>query len=133
MNRIARNIDGERVDILNATREERYYCELCGGELIPKQGTVNQWHYAHRTVGDCDSWHEMTPWHSDWQEEFYEEYREVVVESDGEKHRADVKMANKVIEFQSDYLSPGTFFRRMDFYSKDNMFVWVFDVRDKDI
>ena len=42
-------------------------------------------------------------------------------------------MANKVIEFQSDYLSPGTFFRRMDFYSKDNMFVWVFDVRDKDI
>ena len=46
----AYNSANELVRIDDAKRQEKYYCVYCDGEMIPKQGKKNKWHYAHKNV-----------------------------------------------------------------------------------
>ncbi|MBO5861191.1 MAG: hypothetical protein J6Q45_05965, partial [Alistipes sp.] len=46
----AYNSAKELVRIDDAKRQEKYYCVYCDGEMIPKQGKKNKWHYAHKNV-----------------------------------------------------------------------------------
>lgn len=71
----------------------------------------------------------MSEWHLEWQERFPEENREIVLENNGEKHRADVLINNTVIEFQHSSLSSYEFDRRNQFYlSLGYNVIWIFDV-----
>lgn len=36
------------VSVKNAVKGRRYYCPSCGEEMIPKQGKIRQWHFAHK-------------------------------------------------------------------------------------
>lgn len=107
---------------------QEYYCPVCGNQVIPRQGEVNSWHFAH--VTSCmDDWkYDMSEWHRGWQSRFPENVREIVVEHRGECHRADILMGGYVIEFQHSPISAGEFERRNKFYTRAGYkVIWVFD------
>lgn len=129
---IANDICGNRIDILNADLDRKYYCPVCNQELIQRRGEINVPHFAHKknSYELCDSWHyDMTEWHRNWQLLYPEENREVVVEYDGKKHRADILINNTVIEFQHSKLSPEEFNERNSFYKAAGYnIIWLFDM-----
>ena len=116
-------VDGER-------REARHglsgTCPLYGHAMIAKCGEHRVHHWAHRANCSCDHWWEPeTAWHRDWKDRFPEDWQEVIHQSDGKKHYADVETASgKVIEFQHSHLPRGEREAREIFYQ--NM-VWVVD------
>lgn len=51
----ARNENDEivTIDNINKNDNKKYYCPLCGSELIPKQGNIMSWHFAHVDKTKC--------------------------------------------------------------------------------
>lgn len=120
--------DHHRVHALDAEKGQEYYCPVCGNQVIPRQGGVNSWHFAH--VTSCvDDWkYDMSEWHRNWQNRFPESTREVVIEYKGESHRADILTGGYVIEFQHSPITSTEFERRNLFYTKAGYkVIWVFD------
>lgn len=129
----ALNTEGKRVYAKDAEREVSYVCPLCGEPVILRRGEIKVPHFAHKSGYElCDGWHyDMSEWHLRMQSYFDEQYREVVVEKDGIKHRADILMNGVVIEFQHSPLPIGEFKKRNDFYTSCGYkVVWVVDVKD---
>lgn len=133
----ANDENGKRIHIDSAKKCNDYFCPVCGGAVIPKQGEFNMWHFAHRQGIDClDDWdysdNDMSEWHREWQERFPEENREVVITNNNETHRADVRIGNYIIEFQHSKISADEVARRNAFYtSAEYKVIWVFDKIDK--
>lgn len=126
--RFALNSENRRIHATAADKTQEYFCPICHGRVIPRQGEINAWHFAHQNT--CtDAWsYDMSEWHRAWQERFPEEQREVVVEYNGEKHRADILTGNYVIEFQYSKISAGEFEERNAFYtSAGYKVIWVFN------
>jgi competence CoiA-like predicted nuclease len=100
-------------------------CQICNGDLIAKCGEINAWHWAHKSLKDCDSWSEPeSEWHLNWKNKFPKEFQEVVIGN----HRADVKLKNGlVIELQNSPISICEIQERENFYK--NM-IWIFNVKD---
>ncbi len=133
---IALNADGERISIENATQDNKYYCPICGEPLTIRatNSLAVKTHFAHKRGTICyDDWtHDMSEWHLSWQKQFPEQYREVVIEKDGIKHRADVCINSTVIEFQHSPITGEEIAKRNDFYiSCGYQVVWVFDATNK--
>ena len=86
-------------------------------------------YFSHKKGTDCDSFsHDMSDWHLDWQMKFPIENREVVMEKDGIKHRADVFINNTVIEFQHSPITAEEIAKRNEFYlSCGYKVIWIFD------
>lgn len=107
---------------------ERAICPLCDGTLIGKCGSIRIWHWQHLKSKDCDTWKEgETEWHRAWKERFPESWREIVIEKDGKKHRADVRTdSGLVIEFQNSPIGPDTIFEREGFYED---MIWVLNAK----
>lgn len=128
---IALDCDKNIVEIINATKEHKYYCPSCGEELIikAKESVAVKPHFAHKKGTDCDDFsHDMSEWHLNWQNQFPKECREVVVENSNEKHRADVLINNTVIEFQHSPITAEEIARRNSFYlSCGYNMIWLFD------
>lgn len=104
---------------VRATPNARATCPVCEAEVIAKTGEVNTWHWAHRSMSDCDSWHEgETPWHLHWKNLFVGELEiEKVITRGGKKHRADLVAKNgTVVEFQYSSISPSEIREREQFY-----------------
>jgi hypothetical protein len=53
----AKKEDGEIITIneVDKSQCEKYYCPLCKGEVVPKQGEINSWHFAHEDKSECSS------------------------------------------------------------------------------
>lgn len=101
----------------------RATCPGCGADLIAKCGFINEWHWAHISA-DCDSWSDgETEWHINWKKFFPPQCCEVVMGP----HRADVKIGNEVIEFQSSPISVEEIRERERFYGS---MTWVFDAEE---
>ena len=82
---------------------------------------------------ECD-WGDMSEWHISWQKRFPEDCREVVLENNGEKHRADIFLEEykTVIEIQHSPISQDEFNRRNQFYTECGFFlIWIFDADKK--
>ena len=131
---VALDKNGNRVYAEYATRDQKYYCPTCGGEVILRSGEINVDHFAH--TSQCqDNWnYDMTPWHRRMQSYFPEECREVVVNHNGIVHRADVLLEKEkiVIEFQHSTISMQEYRERTKFFiDAGYRIVWVFDLRDK--
>lgn len=118
-------LNGKKVE---ATPGARGVCRICGSELIAKCGEYKVWHWAHKAITDCDSWHEPeTWWHRNWKNCFPIEWQEVfhTDSSTSEKHIADIKTPfGRVIEFQHSPIKPEERVARENFYKK--MF-WIVD------
>ena len=123
--------DGVKVFADEAFVKHDYFCPMCGEPLVLKKGEVRVPHFAHHAKSICcDPWHyDMTDWHREWQERFPRNTQEIVMDSNGEKHRADVCVGKTVIEFQHSPLSFEEFDERNAFYtSLGYKVVWLFDV-----
>ena len=63
---------------------------------------------------------------------FPEDNREVVIEKDGKKHRADILIHNTVIEAQHSPISAEEFQDRNEFFEMlGYRIIWIFDMRDR--
>ena len=131
MIQFALNNEGDRVHIKDAIKGGVYMCEICGSHLLPKQGKIKEWHFAHENKKDCDSWHEMTEWHRNWQNKFSSNHQEIVIKNNGEIHRADIKTNTIVIEFQNSSMSVDEFEKRTLFYSKDHLLIWIINMQNR--
>lgn len=111
------NFKGERI---KATPKAEAVCDLCNGELIPKCGEIKIWHWAHKSLVDCDSWYEPeSEWHINWKNKFPKEQQEVRM---GE-HKADIRNKwNMVIELQNSSISSENIFAREEYY---NSMIWL--------
>ena len=137
MSFVAYDSEGSRVDVLDAVKGQKYFCQTCKQELIFKDCTLRAKHFAHYPGKDgysscCDTWkYDMSEWHRGWQLRFPLENREVVVSEGGQKHIADVLINNTVIEFQHSKLSAGDFQKRNEFYTSAGLnVIWVFDMSE---
>ena len=122
--------------ILNNTRVEPNKdvigakCPFCGEDVIPKCGNIKIHHWAHKSKDNCDSWWEHeTEWHRQWKNIFPDRCQEFILydEITKEKHVADVRINNLVLEFQHSSISETERISREKFYK--NMF-WIIDARE---
>ena len=123
----------ERICADDADRKGKYKCPGCGANLILKRGEINIPHFAHERHKRCDLFTEnkMTLWHIKHQMYYPSDEREVLLESDGVKHIADIKTGNVIIEFQHSPIGYAVFKERSQFYHKFGTIVWVFDLNGK--
>ena len=133
---IALDNAGNRISVENTIQEGKYYCPICGEQLTIKaiNSLAVKTHFAHKRGTICfDNWsHDMSEWHLEWQKKFPEQYREVIIEKNGVKHRADVCIGNTIIEFQHSPIKRAEIIERNSFYIKCGYnVVWVFDATDK--
>ncbi len=130
---IAKDECGNRIEAKNASKEQKYYCPSCGGEVILRAGELNAPHFAHLANECIDKWnYDMSEWHIKMQSFFPVENREIVVEKNGKIHRADVLKDNTVIEMQHSPISAEEFNDRNYFFARlGYRIIWIFDVRDK--
>ena len=100
-------------------------CTFCNESMIAKCGRVKTWHWAHKKIDTCDSWHEPeTEWHRNWKLVFGKEHCEITFIKDGKKHIADIKTINGwVIELQNSKISIDTMEAREGFYGQE--MIWV--------
>ena len=121
------NSQGNRIRASNANKIEEYRCPVCCQKVILRKCNEKIDHFAHPSCSD--RWHyDMSEWHLQWQAQFPAGNREIVVEHEGEKHRADVMACGYVIEFQHSPISAEEFDERNHFYlSYGKKVVWVFD------
>jgi hypothetical protein len=119
--------NGRRVEAKRGLTE--IFCECCSSPLLPFCGELNIHHFRHISKVDCDNWYEpMTEWHLAWQNEFPEIFREVVINKNGNKHRADIfNSKGTVLEFQNSPISTTEIQKREDFY--DTM-IWIFNSKE---
>ncbi|HSL55294.1 MAG TPA: competence protein CoiA family protein [Pyrinomonadaceae bacterium] len=108
---------------------ERALCQTCEGEVLSKCGEINVWHWAHRSIAACDSWIEAdTEWHSEWKARVPESWIEIVIEKDGKRRLADIRLPNGlIVKLQRSSLSPEQIRDYERFFG--NM-IWIFDVQD---
>lgn len=132
---IALDENKNRISIENASKSSVFFCPICGESLIirAKDSVAIKAHFAHKKGTDCDNYsHDMSEWHLNWQKQFPEECREVVVENGEEKHRADILIKNTVIEFQHSPITAEEIARRNKFYlSCGYGMIWVFDAENQ--
>lgn len=132
---------GNRIHISDAKRGDNgYTCCYCHNKMIARKGTVRAPHFAHAADCVCDDWYgNKGEWHRHMQDLFPKDAQEVILESDGERHIADVCLSKPngqrlVIEFQHSPMSREEFVKRTLFWKSNNTdLIWVFDVRKCDI
>ena len=131
---IAHDANKCRIRIDDANLSGDYYCPICDGSLFIKDGEYRRKHFAHKHGGarSCDGWaSDMSDWHREWQERFPEECREVVIDFNGERHRADVLVKDVVVEFQHSRISKEEFEKRNKFYTAAGyQLIWLFDLSE---
>ena len=130
---IALDEQNNRITAEDAHKEQIYRCPICEQKLELKKGSSRRHHFAHwKSLACSDDWSsDMSEWHLSWQEQFPIECREVVVEHEGKRHRADILIEEHkiVIEFQHSSLSPEEFQKRNQFYIDCGYnVVWLFDM-----
>lgn len=134
------------IDIEDAIKhpKDKYFCRFCNGELIVKNGSVRNAHFAHKNNCCCDDYdNDMSDWHRNWQKRFPIKNREVVLELDDKalginacrlkrkRRRADVLCCGYAIEFQNSPISSEEFEDRNIFYSQiGKKVIWIFNMID---
>lgn len=112
---------GERI---KASKHSEGFCDICGNQLIPRCGSFYRPHWAHKAGKDCDPWGEPeSDWHRSWKNLVHENFRERVIQKNGVKHRADIRLLSGIIvELQHSPLSFDERCEREAFY--ENM-IWI--------
>lgn len=105
------------------------FCQLCKNEVRAYCGEININHWRHINLNLCDTWKESeSEWHREWKNEFPQEWQEVLIENQNEKHIADIKTPNGlVLELQNSSISSTTIKIREQFY---NNIVWLINANN---
>jgi len=120
---VAHDSNGNRIE---ATPKATAICPVCQGECFSKCGEIKTWHWAHKSLKECDTWYEPEgEWHYGWKKLAGLENTEIVIKKDGGIHRADIRTdRGLVVELQHSPLAPKDVRDREAFYG--NM-IWVID------
>lgn len=114
----ANNINGDKIE---AEPNSKAICPMCNQKVISKCGEIKVWHWAHKSLIDCDSWGEgETEWHINWKKLVDKKFCEIKKGN----HRIDIFINNKVIELQNSPIQSYDIFERENFYK--NM-IWLFN------
>lgn len=99
------------------------FCQICRQPVRAYCGDIYIDHWQH-IKKDCDSWSEVeTEWHLGWKSEFPEDWQEVIINKNSEKHIADILTPdNLVLELQNSSISSTTIKIRESFYGK---MIWL--------
>lgn len=121
-----------RVAVENADIGTVYFCPYCDEPLTNKafNSKCVKPYFSHKQGTKCtDDWHyDMSEWHRAWQEQFPIECREVPIEYNGIKHRADVCVGKAIFEFQHSPISNEEIQARNQFYTSAGYeLIWIFD------
>lgn len=111
--------------------KENAFCPLCDSILIKKCGSIKIWHWAHKSLIDCDEWSEPeTRWHLEWKKFFKDNGWDIEVPI--EKHRADAVSKNRIVyEIQNSIISSEKIEERNEFYKGRNYKIgWIFNAKD---
>lgn len=135
----ALNVNGERINIKDAEKEEDYYCPCCNSLLVQKKGKIMVWHYAHKSLTDCVGYYDNKgEWHRKMQELFPEKNREIFDKWLSKRHIYDIFTDNKrIIEFQHSHISIDDFMYRTKDYVDRSIIngaskpIWVFDYSER--
>lgn len=132
---IANDKNLNRVAVENADRETTYYCPYCNEPLTNKafDSKCVKRYFSHKQGMKCtDDWHyDMSEWHRSWQELFPIGCREVSIEYNGIKHRADVCVGKVIFEFQHSSISNEEIQARNQFYTSAGYeLIWIFDANN---
>ncbi len=105
------------------------FCQLCRQRVRAYCGEINIHHWRHIEIQNCDSWNDgETEWHREWKNEFPDDWQEVIIEKDFEKHIADIKTPNNlVLELQNSSISSTTIKIREKFYGK---MIWLINANE---
>lgn len=119
----------ETVRVRPTRTGERGTCPVCAGEVVSRCGEINVWHWAHRAISGCDPWIEAeSEWHAEWKSLVPETWIEAVIEKDGQRRCADIRLPNGcVVKLQRAPLSPEQIREYERFFGE---MVWIFDVRE---
>lgn len=60
---LARSADDKRIQ---ATRDENGYCPSCRGQLTPRMGEINEWHWSHKPGQACSYRKSGSFWQYRW-------------------------------------------------------------------
>jgi len=105
-------------------------CPYCKGEVIPKCGTMNIWHWAHRVHDQNCIYKEMSEWHRELQQK-----AEVLgweIEAHIKYRIADCAYKGNIIELQKSPISTEEIIARNINYDAENKKInWIFDYRNK--
>jgi len=100
-------------------------CPVCHYEVIPKCGEIKTWHWAHKSLKECDTWYEPeSEWHFGWKKLAGLENTEIVIRKQEGIHRADIKIGGLVVELQHSPLPLAEVRERETFYGS---MIWVLD------
>lgn len=132
---IANDKNNNRVAVENADRNTIYYCPYCNEPLTNKafNSKCVKPYFSHKQGTKCtDDWHyDMSEWHRAWQECFPADCREVPIEFNGAKHRADVCVGKVIFEFQHSPISNEEIQARNQFYTFAGYeLIWIFDANN---
>ena len=115
-----------------------FRCPCCNEEVhyVKESIDFKRAHFAHNSkkLNKCDAVYDKdykTEWHINMQNIFNENLQEIIVDVNGKRKIADIKDKNKIIEFQHSPIKPEDFVERTKLYSKNNILIWVFDMRGK--
>lgn len=113
--------NGERI---KATKHAKGFCNICGKPLRPHLHVSYDPHWAHLSKEVCDPWwEEESDWHKKWKNLVDEQFREVPIEKNGVKHRADICLVSGiVVELQHSALSTEERCERETFYER---MIWI--------
>lgn len=112
------------IRILSNPFEKDAICPLCGEPVMAKCGKIKVWHWAHVSNKECDLWTgRETQWHLEWKDNFDKSNQEIIIKNIwDEKHIADIKIKDIVIELQNSSISFDNIREREKFYK---MMKWV--------
>ena len=135
----ALDANSKRINIRDAKKKEQYFCPGCKTLMIPKQGNINVWHFAHKSRENCvDYYDNKGEWHRYMQNLFDDDQCEIFNDEFG-KHIFDVlTKKNRIIEFQHSSISESLFWKRTNDYIAHSKLhnakkpIWIFDYWDKD-
>lgn len=130
---IALDDDNNRI---RASPHSNATCPICKENVIPKCGTINIWHWAHRMNAECSYGEGIGLWHLKWQDFALKNGADVevpIIDRFGNVYRADIIYNNKVVELQHSTISEMEIIRRSDYYTGQKYMVdWVLDYTRKE-
>jgi len=122
-------VTGKRYEASPEVKKLVLECPMCKCGVQAKTGDIKAHHFAH-LYKDCGyfNYKGMSKWHTEWQNLFNVDQREVRMQKNGKTHIADICNSNGiVIEFQHSSISLENKQSRDEFYDK---LIWVVDVSD---
>lgn len=126
-------LDEKRIDINDDIPSGNPVFKCAEGHIvIPRRGTKNAHHFAHKASVECSCGDNKGEWHIWWQERVLPEFLEVRFTDDtGKLHIADICVPGFIHEIQHSDMKVDVMRKREAFYTTQGYtLIWIFDCRD---